>query len=797
MFEDKICFSLNVKIVDGNKKLIGIPKEWQTKTKEELQQKMLKSHKNKAIVCGKKNNITIIDFDENAMQYFNQFESIMNTFIETSTRGFKHAYFVYDEDLKNHDKDIKNKYDIDILNDGSFCIMTNDNNDKEVSLIPKELKDFLLGITDCDSTIDLEDDLSDIQSEYESEDNDDDNDDSKKIRDLVNIIDVKYSENRDDWIKIGMCVKQLVNDDDEAFDIWNDFSKICKNKYSLKESKKQWSSFKNVGKYSIKTLFYYAKDNKKEMKEWNKLYKENNPITINKVTKLNKFNLNDEYCFCTLKDYLFYNKFDDINSAIEYLELNLFKVCVRVNEYMITKQPMDDFNNIHKVEVFNRGWKLECLVKYYQYNEKTDSNRLIQKPLKDFLELYPHLINSFYKVNSEFITEGQILNEKEFYITEQFKATYIPNINESQMNMIQPLLDLVKVVYCNNDEDLYNMIMMLFSFWVCNPNEKSGKCLILTGAQGTGKTTIIDFFSEFIFGNKICMFLKGFKELLSDKNGHLSGKKFVNINETRSKKGDYFTNFDDLKTLISDKIISIRGMFKETKNEKSSMELVVTTNNPNCCPIEDNDRKYIVLKVNPIYMQKDKEFWEPFRNQVFNQTCADIFYSYLINMNTTISKWRSVNFTSLNTELKNDLNKLNKNSVELFLNDLKEQISDMLENKNKKTKLLNGTLLYNNMLNEESKYIIKLKDNKILVSPSSLFDGYKCYCKHNGEMATSNKYFGFDLKNKYNIVQTKSGSNRWYTIADYEGKNDNDDNNNDDNENDNNNDEYAHLTLST
>ena len=166
-------------------------------------------------------------------------------------------------------------------------------------------------------------------------------------------------------------------------------------------------------------------------------------------------------------------------------------------------------------------------------------------------------------------------------------------------------------------------------------------------------------------------------------------------------------------------------------------------------------------------------------------------------MNTTISKWRSVNFTSLNTELKNDLNKLNKNSVELFLNDLKEQISDMLENKNKKTKLLNGTLLYNNMLNEESKYIIKLKDNKILVSPSSLFDGYKCYCKHNGEMATSNKYFGFDLKNKYNIVQTKSGSNRWYTIADYEGKNDNDDNNNDDNENDNNNDEYAHLTLST
>ena len=56
----------------------------------------------------------------------------------------------------------------------------------------------------------------------------------------------------------------------------------------------------------------------------------------------------------------------------------------------------------------------------------------------------------------------------------------------------------------------------------------------------------------------------------------------------------------------------------------------------NCYPIEDSDRKYIVLKVNDIYMQKDKEFWEPFRNQIFNQECGDIFYSYLINMNNTI-----------------------------------------------------------------------------------------------------------------------------------------------------------------
>jgi len=203
---------------------------------------------------------------------------------------------------------------------------------------------------------------------------------------------------------------------------------------------------------------------------------------------------------------------------------------------------------------------------------------------------------------------GQILNENEFYITEQFKANYIENVTDEDNNKIQPLLDLISVVYCNKNKELYEMILMLFSIWVYNSNEKCGKCLILSGNQGTGKTTIIEFFAEFIFGNKICMFLKGFKELLAEKNDHLSGKKIVNLNETRSKQGDYFTNYDDLKMLISDKIIQIRGLYKETRIDNSSVELVITTNNANCCPIEENDRKYIVLKVNDIYMQKDKEF---------------------------------------------------------------------------------------------------------------------------------------------------------------------------------------------
>lgn len=724
--KSKILFSLNVKIDKNGDKEVYPPFEWTTLRKSKIDKK----HTHRAILTGEINDLTIIDFDgdEGMILYNKYLELFENTFIETSTRGFKHAYFKFDADFKSGKSFLSKK--IDILNNKKFCIMSNDNNKKEIQFINPEFKKIL---------------LNGVKSNVEKSNTED----SDKIRALIKLIDVKYSDNYKDWIKIGLCLKQIVNDDDEGYDIWNDFSKLS-NKYNVKKNKEQWNTFNNINNFNIKTLFYYTKLNKKGFKEWNKSYKTDDVI-INEIEILNKFDLNEEYDFCDFQNYLFKTIFDDVNDAVRYIELHLYRVCVKVNDYMITKQPNTEFNNIHSIEQFTTKWRAECEVKYMYFNDFSGKDELKELTLRKFLSIYPHLINCFKRVNTEFIIKGDTLNKDEFYITEEFKADYIENINETDILKIQPLLDMIMLVYCNNDVKIYDMILSLFSFWVCNPNEKSGKCLILTGEQGTGKSTIIEYFMDYIFGNKICLMLKGFKELLSDKNGHLSGKKFTNLNETKSKKGDYLTNFDDMKTLISDKTISIRGLYKETKNEKSSMEIIITTNNPNCCPIEKNDRKYIVLHVNDIYLQKDKEFWSPFREQIFNQKTANIFYSYLINMNTTTEKWRSIDFKELNTDLKKDLILLNKNSIELFIIELKDEI---LKNKDKileTERLTYNKITYNGEENES--YDIQLSKNKdkIKVKPLSLYEGYKAYCHYHGEQAVKYKYFNFDLTNKLKI----------------------------------------------
>jgi len=76
------------------------------------------------------------------MEYFYKYEDLMGTYIEYSTRGFRHAYFEYDEELSSKIK--VNNLDIDILSDGKCCITNKNNNGKLIIKIPNELKEFLL-----------------------------------------------------------------------------------------------------------------------------------------------------------------------------------------------------------------------------------------------------------------------------------------------------------------------------------------------------------------------------------------------------------------------------------------------------------------------------------------------------------------------------------------------------------------------------------------------------------------------------------------------------------------------------
>ncbi len=95
----------------------------------------------------------------------------------------------------------------------------------------------------------------------------------KDAKNLINIISDDRADNREDWLKIGWCLYNISEGSDEGFQIWNEFSQRCGDKYDESVCEFTWSKM-NEGSLGIGTLHYYAKlDNKKQ---YNKIVRENN-----------------------------------------------------------------------------------------------------------------------------------------------------------------------------------------------------------------------------------------------------------------------------------------------------------------------------------------------------------------------------------------------------------------------------------------------------------------------------------------------------------------------------------------
>jgi len=91
---------------------------------------------------------------------------------------------------------------------------------------------------------------------------------------LIKLLSYERSEDRQDWLKIGWILYNISQGSDEGFEIWNEFSKRCGEKYNEYVCQYTWDKM-TEGDLTIATLHYFAKqDNKKAylkfMRESNK-----------------------------------------------------------------------------------------------------------------------------------------------------------------------------------------------------------------------------------------------------------------------------------------------------------------------------------------------------------------------------------------------------------------------------------------------------------------------------------------------------------------------------------------------
>ena len=148
-----------------------------------------------------------------------------------------------------------------------------------------------------------------------------------------------------------------------------------------------------------------------------------------------------------------------------------------------------------------------------------------------------------------------------------------------------------------------------------------------------------------------------------------------------SNKDNFRSNFDKLKSLITDADIVINEKFMTSFDAKQSYEFILLSNHLNSLSIEDNCRRYFTLLVSEIYRKntnepgdtphnlKCTEYWLNFMKKVLNQEAANHIYSHFVDMNVGLDFIGSVIPI---TELKNEIKNLSKQSPEVFIDYLSE-----------------------------------------------------------------------------------------------------------------------------
>lgn len=251
-------------------------------------------------------------------------------------------------------------------------------------------------------------------------------------------------------------------------------------------------------------------------------------------------------------------------------------------------------------------------------------------------------------------------------------------------------------VICSGDEGHYQYLMTWLADAVQNPGgDKPGTAIVLKGKKGTGKGCFVSAFGK-IFGNHFLQITNP-SHLTGRFNQHLKDAIVVFADECFFA-GDK-TAEGVLKGMITEPEWIIEPKGKDSFTVKNHVRLIVASNEDWIVPAGPEERRFFVLDVSDIGMQK-AEYFKPLWGEIENGGRAAFLYDLL--------KW--------------DISKINLRQAPKT-NALFSQIEETMDPVGKFwfEKLRCGTITYNN--SEWTEYAITTK----------LYDEYILFCNNIGK----------------------------------------------------------------
>lgn len=359
---------------------------------------------------------------------------------------------------------------------------------------------------------------------------------------------------------------------------------------------------------------------------------------------------------------------------------------------------------------------------FIKYKEKINDEDTVNKVKATIL------LSNGIKEYNKLVCDPDNKDPNVFNMWRGFQGKLVDVVN---MDLIQPMLDLIRTVWCNNNDTYFAYVLSWLAYNLKHPGQPVEIILFLTGSQGAGKNFVTNFLVEYVFGDPICTSINDFTALTGKFNRILEGKKLIVVNELSSTKDQFKSNFDKFKSMSTDVKMIIEPKGVDPYQVKAFPGFILLSNHPDSIMIEQTDRRYFCLKTNDVYVKNDAKWWSDLKTKTYNQEVGNHFYTFL--MSYEMCNLKPVPMT----EMKEEIISISGNSTQKFIRKLKEQIQIPMSTEEGDSDRESPFKLINDV-----------------ESAQVMFKCYQNWCSENGERnVTSNYKFGLEMKKDFESVR--------------------------------------------
>ena len=171
-----------------------------------------------------------------------------------------------------------------------------------------------------------------------------------------------------------------------------------------------------------------------------------------------------------------------------------------------------------------------------------------------------------------------------------------PDKKEEEARLIAPILAHIRDVVCAGDARHADWFLDYLAAIVQRPWRRTGVGVLLTGLQGAGKNTVVDFFRERVLGPRVTSHLQDARSALFGRfaEGH-DDRIFIQVDEAYLDRAQ---DAQALKHLITGDTVRVERKFQAPASKPNYANLLLTSNSPDAgLRLPADDRRWVILRV--------------------------------------------------------------------------------------------------------------------------------------------------------------------------------------------------------